>query len=256
MLRYDLHLTWDKYSFSLLPKQDVDATWKWAVHINTFSPADLHTVHHNRILPPITGVSSDFLFARFAWDIFPRLRPFLDSSRTKRWLKIGDEVSNYTPDGIRAICTGQGAHRSLSPGKNGGSPSKRQREGSQTDDMDVQSFDSGIGGSGVQSRSGRISPKSSLSADQTADGVRQQELDRRDVGADASRTFDRLGYSCWLQQRQEERGKASERSDASFLRAWQAQQEENRRGRKRRRTGSEKDDEWLGCTWSGEHLRQ
>lgn len=47
IIRYDLHLTWDKCFFSLLPRQDTDAAWKWAVHINTFTPADLHTVHHS-----------------------------------------------------------------------------------------------------------------------------------------------------------------------------------------------------------------
>lgn len=48
--------------------------WVWTLHAHTFS------LDHNRVSHAVKGVSRQYLFARFAWDIFPRLRNFLSAS--------------------------------------------------------------------------------------------------------------------------------------------------------------------------------
>ena len=151
LLRQDLHFAWDRTDFSLLPKQDSDGTWKWALHAHTFSVDELHTLHHNRALLSVKGVSRHFLFARFAWDIFPRLRNFL-SAGTGRRLKTKQGIQDFSAEETRNLCEGQGRYRSLSP-KKSGSPSKRTRQSSDAVEADSSSFDSGIGGLDIVSSS-------------------------------------------------------------------------------------------------------
>lgn len=150
-LRQDLHFAWDRTDFSLLPKEDGDGTWKWAVHAHTFSVDELHTLYHNRILHSVKGVSRHFLFARFAWDIFPRLRNFL-SAGTGRRLKTKQGIQDFSAEETRSLCEGQGRYRSLSPEKSG-SPNKRARQSADAVEADSSSFDSGIGGLDVVSSS-------------------------------------------------------------------------------------------------------
>ncbi|KAK3045976.1 hypothetical protein LTR09_012502 [Extremus antarcticus] len=144
LLRQDLHFAWDRMDFSLLPKQNTGGSWEWTLHAHTFSLDELHTLYHNRVLHPIKGVSRQFLFARFAWDIFPRLRNFLSAGANRR-LKTSGGVAYFAPEELRSFCEGQGRNRSLSP-KKGGSPSKRARQRSEACEADCHSFDSGIGG--------------------------------------------------------------------------------------------------------------
>lgn len=142
LLRQDLHFAWDRADYSLLPKQDGDGIWKWALHAHTFSVDELHTLYHNRILHSVRGVSRHFLFARFAWDIFPRLRTFLSAGVGRR-IKTSQGVHDFTAEETRSLCEGQGRNRSLSP-KKSGSPSKRMRQNAEDVGVDTQSFDSGI----------------------------------------------------------------------------------------------------------------
>jgi len=144
LLRQDLHFAWDRTNFSLLPKEDGDGIWKWTLYAHTFSVGELHSLYHNRILYSVRGVSRHSLFARFAWDIFPRVRNFLSAGVGQR-LKTSQGIQDFSAEETRSLCEGQGKNRSFSPRKSG-SPSKRTRKSSEAVEPDTQSFDSGIGG--------------------------------------------------------------------------------------------------------------
>jgi len=107
---------------------------------------ELHTFYHNCVLHVMKGILRQFLFARFAWDIFPRLRNFL-LARVSRRLKTSLGVENCSPEDIRDLCEREGRNRSLSP-KKASSPTKRPRPRPRSEivEADSQSFDSGIGG--------------------------------------------------------------------------------------------------------------
>lgn len=88
ILRQDLHFAFDQKKFTIVPKatdhgQDSP---KWVVHLLCNS-CELSIHYHNVKLQPTT-VSSGFLFARFAWSLFPFLAAFLSSLQQRKFLSV------------------------------------------------------------------------------------------------------------------------------------------------------------------------
>ena len=89
-LRQDLNFAFDQRKFAIVPKntdiigQDLP---KWVVHL-LFNSQELSILYHNVQLQPTT-VSSEVLFARFAWSLFPRLAGvFLDRLLERKLLIV------------------------------------------------------------------------------------------------------------------------------------------------------------------------
>lgn len=89
LLRQDLHFAFDQRKFLIVPKTtDIgQGSPKWVVHLLVNSH-ELSLLYHNVQLQPTT-VSSEFLFARFAWSLFPRLAGvFLDRLLERKLLIV------------------------------------------------------------------------------------------------------------------------------------------------------------------------
>ena len=118
-LRQDIHQAFDSRLFAIVQKQGV-----WATHFlkPTF---DLGRDYHNVQIAISQGVSTQFLYARLAWSIFPLVRPFLQSS-TPRWIhvRVGHGKWHKEELDITDINT------KIFPSRSGSeSPTKRSRTG-------------------------------------------------------------------------------------------------------------------------------
>ena len=84
-LRSDIHQAFDSQLFAIVQKKGV-----WATHFlkPTF---DLGRDYHNVQIAVNKGVSTQFLYARLAWSIFPLVRPFLQWSMPTRriYVRVG-----------------------------------------------------------------------------------------------------------------------------------------------------------------------
>ncbi|MCJ1469132.1 hypothetical protein MMC07_007765 [Pseudocyphellaria aurata] len=80
-LRKDLHSLFDarKPVFVLKASSSHSNAANWVVHTMEYSK-DLQALYHNRPLHDITSISREFLFARFAWTLFPKMEGFLRSN--------------------------------------------------------------------------------------------------------------------------------------------------------------------------------
>jgi HNH endonuclease len=90
LLRSDVHKYFDdkRLAFVLKPSATSPSTTTLVVHI--FIPdstSELINLYYNRSLQQLTGISVEYLFARFAWTIFDFLKPFLQQGQ-KRWISL------------------------------------------------------------------------------------------------------------------------------------------------------------------------
>ncbi|KAK3046438.1 hypothetical protein LTR09_012077 [Extremus antarcticus] len=121
-LRRDVHYLWDNYYFSIVPKCTPESGDKGTWHTHSMSQdQEVYEDFHNKPTEPLAGRTAEYLFARFAWDIFPKLIGFLQSSQPRR-LAVrqanGDvDVKFYTPPECRRFAEAQGRGRSASPTK-------------------------------------------------------------------------------------------------------------------------------------------
>ena len=129
-LRADLHRAFDKFQFIFVPK----ATGVLVTHA-VESTIELRNLYHNATLQQV-GAGPQFLFARFAWAIFPFLIGFLQrgqyrllklaTKQKERWVKVDEcaELSNNT------------FGRSKVAGKSkSASPTKRSRQDADVEDI-------------------------------------------------------------------------------------------------------------------------
>ncbi|KAK4913678.1 hypothetical protein LTR49_018012 [Elasticomyces elasticus] len=121
-LRRDIHYLWDNLYISIVPKCTPDSDGKGIWHAHSMcQDQEVYEDIHNKPTKSLAGRSAEYLFARFAWDIFPKLIGFLQSSQSRR-LAVrqanGDvDVKFYTPPECRRFAEGQGRGRSASPTK-------------------------------------------------------------------------------------------------------------------------------------------
>ncbi|KAL8919416.1 MAG: hypothetical protein Q9208_006794 [Pyrenodesmia sp. 3 TL-2023] len=91
MLRKDIHTAYDAHKWAIVPKS---STWVFQ-HLDT--APELGALFHNTELYPLTGLRSEYLFARFALAVFPMLNAFLTNMRSKRLL--GGLTGTVDPSG-------------------------------------------------------------------------------------------------------------------------------------------------------------
>jgi len=81
LLRSDLHHLFDQARFVFVPKMDA-----WVVHVLFGLPnEELASLYHNVRLQPLSELSVEFLFTRFAWAVLSQTI-FLRPKRTGVWL--------------------------------------------------------------------------------------------------------------------------------------------------------------------------
>ena len=139
-LRADVHHLWDQRDFSIVPRLSRDEQLTWAACVMTQDP-ELLELYHNVEVQSLAGLPSEFLLTRFAWDIFPTLLAFLQSSQPRVLavrLPNGEaEIKRHDPHECRKFAEGQGPGRSSSP-------SKRQRKDLAEDATRQETSDRGI----------------------------------------------------------------------------------------------------------------
>ncbi|KAH9808146.1 hypothetical protein Tdes44962_MAKER06327 [Teratosphaeria destructans] len=140
MLRADVHLLFDSTQFSIVPKQADTGEWRWTLHACYTTP-EVCSVYHNRQLQPLVGICRQYLFARFASDIFPRLAPFFHRSDVARWVVTRDGNTDKVSgsDCFQRFCVNQGRGRS-SPSRASKRKMKETNRGEEGD-----AADSGVG---------------------------------------------------------------------------------------------------------------
>lgn len=114
-LRSDIHRAFDDGKFVIVPKEG-----KWLVHFlgqtNT-----LGRDFHNTAIELDQGISVAFLFARFAWSIFPGIQQFLEAGLPREVLMRVTEEGEYKE--VTKTCSGEelrafpARRRSVSPKK-------------------------------------------------------------------------------------------------------------------------------------------
>ncbi|KAF4614390.1 hypothetical protein G7Y89_g15346 [Cudoniella acicularis] len=124
LLRADLHKAFDDRKFCLFPKDGQG----FVVHILQTAP-DLRLLYHNtRVTIPQCEVN--YVFARFAWSIFPSLTGFLTSTQKPRLVVRWDEaLEDWLESEASALSLAQ---RSVASRSN--SPTKRSRMASSIDE--------------------------------------------------------------------------------------------------------------------------
>ena len=128
-LRSDLHTTFDARRFLISRKNS-----KWAIQFLEFTN-ELGGLYHNTAIELAKNVSPYFLFARFAWTIFPWLREFLDCGVSRRvCVKVNDQDSVL--DEVKLLGAKELKGIINPPKSRNPSPTKRQRQ-SKNDAVDV-----------------------------------------------------------------------------------------------------------------------
>ncbi|KAK1048868.1 hypothetical protein LTR74_017426 [Friedmanniomyces endolithicus] len=118
----DAHRLWDTYHFSIIPREDKAAAEGAAWFTQMMNEGEeLYEDWHFRKSQSLAGRSPEYLYARFAWNLFPKLHGFLQAGQ-QRWLTVrgsdGITVSRaYNPTECREFTVGQGRGRSASPTK-------------------------------------------------------------------------------------------------------------------------------------------
>lgn len=127
-LRRDVHLLWDSLFFSIVPKESQDgetADIRWCAH-GMVQDEELHADYHNRTTESLAGRSVEYLYARFAWDIFPKVIGFLQSTQPRRLaVRQADgevEVRIFSTQECKDFTRNQGRGRSASPTKRSRGP--------------------------------------------------------------------------------------------------------------------------------------
>lgn len=122
LLRSDLHTLFDAKKFAFVPKRaGVNAErLSFAVHafVNEVD-SEIVQLYHNVVLQPLSELALEFLFARFAWTIFPLVSEFLARGR-ERVLRVRNKDEYSTETFSAAQCMGmvkQSRSRSASPKK-------------------------------------------------------------------------------------------------------------------------------------------
>ncbi|KAF2764884.1 hypothetical protein EJ03DRAFT_378276 [Teratosphaeria nubilosa] len=112
LCRADIHLLYDQRAFSIVPKADAAGTSHWVLRVHTPN-VEISQRYHNRQLHPLRTVSREYIFARFAWDIFQELRGFLERLQ-KRWVvtRAGGTELVSGEECKTQFCEGQGRGRS------------------------------------------------------------------------------------------------------------------------------------------------
>lgn len=132
-LRPDIHKAFDDRKFVITCK---DSTWL----LHFLGPtSQLGDLYHNTPIKLHDDVSPFFLFVRFAWAIFPSLRPFLQNGVPRR-VCIRVETQNGILDEVKSASVKELTGLINPPKSRNPSPTKRQR---QTNEGEVDAWEDG-----------------------------------------------------------------------------------------------------------------
>lgn len=121
-LKVDAHRLWDSYHFSIVPRVVDTATREVAWFTQMMNEDDeLEEDWHSKKLQSLIGRAPEYLYARFAFDIFPRLINFLKGGQSRRLTVHNPNGTQETHVYSAAECAeftqSQGRGRSASPTK-------------------------------------------------------------------------------------------------------------------------------------------
>lgn len=88
-MRADIHKCFDDRLFTMVPKPDGDSGLHYAVHAVDEGDTEFRDLHHNTAVQNIARVSREYAFARFAWCVLLRLKPFLLGGIPRRVVRFG-----------------------------------------------------------------------------------------------------------------------------------------------------------------------
>ena len=88
-MRADIHKCFDDRLFTIVPKPDGDGGLHYAVHAVDEGDTEFRDLHHNTATQNIERMSREYAFARFAWCVLLRLKPFLLGGIPRRVVRFG-----------------------------------------------------------------------------------------------------------------------------------------------------------------------
>ncbi|KAG4429627.1 hypothetical protein IFR05_014888 [Cadophora sp. M221] len=127
LIRSDLHKPFDDRLFIFFPKGSEGSL---VVHMLQQTP-DLSQLYHNVEIHPVPHCCPEFLFARFAWSVFPLLGGFLSRRAPRFVVTVNAETGERTPKEISDLRPLQ-AKAATSRSR---SPQKRPRQAEDADEL-------------------------------------------------------------------------------------------------------------------------
>ncbi|KAL8951836.1 MAG: hypothetical protein Q9222_002209 [Ikaeria aurantiellina] len=121
LVRADLHTSFDKAKkFFFVPKKPQKDRSNMVTRLLSYS--DEYTpLYHNILAYSLDPIPRPYLFARFAWAIFPQVEPFLLSRVTRRLITVAKEQQIFNAEECMEFTVPRGQRSGT------GSPKKRQR---------------------------------------------------------------------------------------------------------------------------------
>ena len=123
--RADIHQLWDDYQFVVVPRRRRDGSLTWTAHAMT-NESEIIELYHRVPLHPLSA-PAEYLFARLAYDIFPKILGFLQTGKP-RWLLV---PATDDPESLeKRLCSGSECRNfTLAQGRGrSSSPTKRSRQ--------------------------------------------------------------------------------------------------------------------------------
>ncbi|KAL8942839.1 MAG: hypothetical protein Q9211_001225 [Gyalolechia sp. 1 TL-2023] len=136
LLRRDLHHSFDREKkFVFVPKKPSSNESNMVVHLVGYS-REYGELYHNTLTRTLDTIPREYLFARFAWAIFPKVEVFL-LSHTERLLNTAPSICRmFTPSECDKLAVARN--------KRGGTGSPRKRQKPETTDDQAEDQD-GVG---------------------------------------------------------------------------------------------------------------
>ncbi|TKA42681.1 hypothetical protein B0A54_07524 [Friedmanniomyces endolithicus] len=206
-LTRDAHWLWDHLQFSVVPREDAEKGGEVAWFTQILGEGEeLEEYWHRQRLQSLVGRAPQYLFARFAWDIFPRLHAFLQAGLARRLaVRQADgrvETRLYSPAECQEFTLGQGSGRSASPTKRA-----RSETSGLADELEVDEGDSGDGDEKGSNLGGSGTRSTAASFDSAIAGI-----EARGVGSGKGNGREWTRYLCGQESYEEEsRGRKRQR---------------------------------------------
>ncbi|GME32278.1 hypothetical protein MMC29_000718 [Neofusicoccum parvum] len=215
LLRADLHLTFDQMQFVFVPKPlPPGEPWcPFVVHLLDPLARELCRLYHNVPLQAPLGVTPEYLFARFAWAVFPFLEDFLRHPVARKLLVASDpDPITLSPQKCALFTRQARRSRSASPKKRGRSAVAEDDDPQEEETEDAEPLP-------PRRKKARCSPRASPSAASAAKLHNNESNDPPHLsGSQATASDDEFDSVCKAHLEQER-----QRSDPSS--AWKAEQD-------------------------------
>lgn len=215
LLRADLHLTFDQMQFVFVPKPlPPGEPWcPFVVHLLDPLARELRRLYHNVPLQAPLSVTPGYLFARFAWAVFPFLEDFLRHPVARKLLVASDpDPITLSPQKCALFTRQARRSRSASPKKRGRSAVAEDDDPQEEETEDAEPLP-------PRRKKARCSPRASPSAASAAKLHNNESNDPPHLsGSQATASDDEFDSVCKAHLEQER-----QRSDPSS--AWKAEQD-------------------------------